>query len=342
MNKMPTEEQIAMNRVLVTGAAGFIGFHVCQRLLQIGHPVLGIDNLNSFYNEGLKDARVAILGQHQNFQFVRGDISDLGWVQELFRQEFGPVVHLAAQAGVRYSLENPHLYVQSNVVGFVNLLEEAYKKQVPHFVFASSSSVYGANKKIPFSERDNVDHPVSLYAATKKSDELIAHVYAHLYGLPLTGLRFFTVYGPWGRPDMALFKFCKAIIEGKPIDVFNHGKMLRDFTYVDDVVEGVVRTMAKPPGPDASHTANDEVSPRYRIYNIGNNQPVELTRLIEVLEEKIGKKAVINSLPMQPGDVPTTYADIDELSRATGYRPHTPIELGVGRFVDWYRQYYKV
>lgn len=338
------EGQIAtMNRVMVTGAAGFIGFHVCQRLLQLGHPVLGIDNLSPFYNEGLKDARLALLLQHGEFQFVRGDISDLGWVQELFRkQEFGPLVHLAAQAGVRYSLENPHLYVQSNIVGFVNLLEEAYKKKVPHFVFASSSSVYGANKKIPFSERDNVDHPVSLYAATKKSDELIAHAYAHLYGLPLTGLRFFTVYGPWGRPDMALFKFCKAIIEGKPIDVFNHGKMLRDFTYVDDIAEGVIRTMAMPPGPSLPHAGSEEVSAQYRIYNIGNNQPVELTRLIEVLEEKIGKKAIIHSMPMQPGDVPTTYADIDELSRATGYRLYMAIELGVGRFVDWYRKYYKV
>ena len=328
---------------MVTGAAGFIGFHVSQRLLQMGHPVLGIDNLNSFYNEGLKDARLAILRQHEDFQFVEADIADLGRVQQVFReQEFGPVVHLAAQAGVRYSLENPHLYVRSNIVGFVNLLEEAYRKRVPHFVFASSSSVYGNNKKVPFSEKDNVDHPVSIYAATKKSDELIAHVYAHLYGLPLTGLRFFTVYGPLGRPDMALFKFCKAIIEGKPIDVYNHGKMLRDFTFVDDIVEGVVRTMALPPGPETEQTASEEVSPRYRIYNIGNNQPVKLTRLIEVLEEKIGKKAVINNLPMQPGDVTTTYADIDELSRATGYRPHTPIELGVGRFVDWYRQYYKV
>jgi len=332
-----------MNRVLVTGSAGFIGFHVSQRLLQLGYQVLGIDNLNSFYNEGLKDARLAILRQHGDFRFAQGDISDLAWVQRVFREEeFGPVVHLAAQAGVRYSLENPHLYVQSNIVGFVNLLEEAYKKRVPHFVFASSSSVYGANKKVPFSEKDNVDHPVSLYAATKKSDELMAHAYAHLYDLPLSGLRFFTVYGPWGRPDMALFKFSKSIIEGKPIDVYNHGKMLRDFTFVDDVVEGVVRTMAMPPAKSPEAAGSDEVAAPYKIYNIGNNQPVELTRLIQVLEEKIGKKAVINSMPMQPGDVPTTYADIDELSRVTGYRPYTPIEVGVSRFVDWYRQYYKV
>jgi UDP-glucuronate 4-epimerase len=247
---------------------------------------------------------------------------------------------LAAQAGVRYSLENPHLYVQSNVVGFVNLLESARKKNTPHFVFASSSSVYGANKKIPFAEKDNVDHPVSLYAATKKSDELIAHVYAHLYGMPLTGLRFFTVYGPWGRPDMALFKFCKSIIEGAPIEVFNHGKMLRDFTYIDDIVEGVVRTMERP--PEATQGCADGSQAPYRIYNIGNNQPVELARLIQVLEQKIGKKAMIKMLPMQPGDVPATYADIDELSAVTGYRPHTPIEQGVERFVDWYISHYKI
>ena len=327
-----------MSRVLVTGCAGFVGFHVSRRLLASGRKVLGIDNLNQFYNEGLKDARLQILQKTEGFEFVRGDIANLGWVQELFTdRDFGPVIHLAAQAGVRYSLENPHLYVQSNLVGFVNLLESAYRKNTPHFVFASSSSVYGANKKVPFSEQDNVDHPVSLYAATKKSNELMAHVYAHLYRLPLTGLRFFTVYGPWGRPDMALFKFVKSIIEGKPIEVFNHGKMLRDFTYIDDIVEGVVRIMEIPPAADGG-----ESSTPYRLYNIGNNQPVELTRLIAVLEEKLGKKAVQRFLPMQPGDVPTTYADIDELSRIAGYRPHTPIEVGVERFVEWYRQYYGV
>jgi UDP-glucuronate 4-epimerase len=327
-----------MSRVLVTGCAGFVGFHVSRRLLAAGRKVLGIDNLNQFYNEGLKDARLQILQKTEGFEFVRGDIANLGWVQELFTDhDFGPVIHLAAQAGVRYSLENPHLYVQSNLVGFVNLLESAYRKNTPHFVFASSSSVYGANKKVPFSEKDNVDHPVSLYAATKKSNELMAHVYAHLYRLPLTGLRFFTVYGPWGRPDMALFKFVKSIIEGKPIEVFNHGKMLRDFTYVDDIVEGVVRIMEIPPA-----AGGDESNAPYRLYNIGNNQPVELTRLITVLEEKLGKKAVQKFLPMQPGDVPTTYADIDELSRVAGYRPHTPIEVGVERFVEWYRQYYGV
>jgi UDP-glucuronate 4-epimerase len=327
-----------MSRVLVTGCAGFVGFHVSRRLLASGQKVLGIDNLNPFYNQGLKDARLQILEKTDGFEFVRGDIADLGCVQDLFsRHDFGPVIHLAAQAGVRYSLENPHLYVQSNLVGFVNLLESAYRKKTPHFVFASSSSVYGANKKVPFSEKDNVDHPVSLYAATKKSNELMAHVYAHLYRLPLTGLRFFTVYGPWGRPDMALFKFVKSIIEGKPIEVFNHGKMLRDFTYIDDIVEGVVRIMEIPPTADGG-----ESTVPYRLYNIGNNQPVELTRLIAVLEEKLGKKAIQKFLPMQPGDVPTTYADIDELSRVAGYRPHTPIEVGVERFVQWYREYYGV
>jgi UDP-glucuronate 4-epimerase len=308
--------------------------------MEQGRPVLGVDNLSPFYDEGLKAARLQILRQNSKFRFLKIDIADIHSVEKLFAQhEFGEVIHLAAQAGVRYSLENPHLYVQSNVVGFVNLLEAARKKGTPHFVFASSSSVYGANKKIPFAEKDNVDHPVSLYAATKKSDELIAHVYAHLYGMPLTALRFFTVYGPWGRPDMALFKFCKSIIEGTPIEVFNQGKMLRDFTYIDDIVEGVVRTMERPPA--GAPCGTDGSSTPYRIYNIGNNQPVELTRLIQILEQKIGKKAVIKMLPMQPGDVPATYADIDELSAATGYRPHTPIEQGVERFVDWYISHYK-
>jgi UDP-glucuronate 4-epimerase len=327
--------------VLVTGAAGFIGFHVSQRLMKQGRRVLGVDNLSPFYDEGLKAARLQILRQEPKFDFLKIDIADLRSIEELFTQhEFDEIIHLAAQAGVRYSLENPHVYVQSNVVGFVNLLEAARKKKTPHFVFASSSSVYGANKKTPFSEKDNVDHPVSLYAATKKSDELIAHVYAHLYTLPLTGLRFFTVYGPWGRPDMALFKFCKSIIEGTPIEVFNHGKMLRDFTYIDDIVEGVVRTMERPPAQPPGSA--DGASAEYRIYNIGNNQPVELMRLIHVLEQKIGKKAVIQMLPMQAGDVPATYADIDELSAATGYRPCTPIERGVEHFVDWYISHYKI
>jgi len=331
-----------MKRVLLTGCAGFIGFHVCQRLLESGYEVLGFDNLNAFYNEGLKDARLAILRGHVQFQFVQGDVADNEAVRELFHQrEFGPVVHLAAQAGVRYSLENPHLYVQSNLTGFVNLMEASRKSQVSHFVFASSSSVYGANQKVPFSEQDNVDHPVSLYAATKKSNELIAHVYAHLYDMPVTGLRFFTVYGPWGRPDMALFKFCKAIIEDRPIQVYNRGKMLRDFTYIDDIVEGVVRSMENPPVRQMSSTKMGSIPP-YSIYNIGNNQPVELTDLIRLLEQKIGKNAIIEWYPMQPGDVPLTYADITELSNAVGYRPKTPINKGVDRFVDWYRDYYKL
>jgi len=327
-----------MNDILVTGCAGFIGFHVSRRLLQNGHRVVGLDSLNSFYNEGLKSARLAILREQRDFEFVQTDIADRSSVEEIFRgRSFGPIIHLAAQAGVRYSLENPHLYVQSNLVAFVNLIEMARKTCVPHFIFASSSSVYGNKKETPFFETDDVDHPISLYAATKKSNELIAHVYAHLYRLPVTGLRFFTVYGPWGRPDMAMFKFCKAILEETPIEVYNQGKMLRDFTYIDDVVEGVVRIAEPPPDPQTSHDQTP-----YRIYNIGNNQPVELAKLIHILEEKIGKRAKVKWLPMQPGDVPVTYAAIDELSRAIGYHPHTTIEDGVSRFVDWYREYYKL
>ncbi len=333
-----------MKKALVTGSAGFIGFHVCQRLLRDGYEVLGLDNLSPFYDEGLKKARLAILRSHSGFSFIQADIADRDCIGGIFSsREFGPIVHLAAQAGVRYSLENPHLYVQSNLVGFANLIEAAYKKRTPHFVFASSSSVYGSNRKVPFAETDNVDHPVSLYAATKKSNELIAHVYAHLYGLPVTGLRFFTVYGPWGRPDMALFKFCKSMLQGDPIDLYNHGHMLRDFTYIDDIVEGVVRVVQKPPGPaSTSGERNGESMSPYRIFNIGNNQPVELTRLIEVLENKTGRKALTRGLPMQPGDVPVTFADIDELVKEIEYRPRVPIEEGVGRFVDWYREYYKV
>jgi len=334
---------LKMNRVLVTGCAGFIGFHVSRRLMEMGYGVIGLDNLNSFYNEGLKTVRLEHLQKQNAFQFAQGDIADRAFVEPLFHHhEFGPIVHLAAQAGVRYSLENPHLYVKSNLQGFVNLLEEARKKNVPHFVYASSSSVYGANRKIPFSEQDNVDHPVSLYAATKKSNELMAHVYAHLYNLPLTGLRFFTVYGPWGRPDMAMFKFCKAILEGSPIEVFNHGEMKRDFTYIDDVVEGVIRTMEMPPASTPHNKPGDLTCAPHRVYNIGNNQPVELSRLIQILEQKIGKKAKKRLLPLQPGDVPVTYADVESLAQAVGYRPRTTIEEGVSRFVDWYREYYKV
>lgn len=331
-----------MHRVLLTGCAGFIGFHISQRLLDAGYQVLGLDNLNEFYNEGLKAERLQILLAHPTFQFIQGDVAHRKCVQDLFgREDFGPIIHLAGQAGVRYSIENPQLYIQSNVVGFANLIEEARRKQVPHFVFASSSSVYGANAKTPFSESDNVDHPVSLYAATKKSNELIAHVYAHLYSLPVTGLRFFTVYGPWGRPDMALFKFCKAIFQGLPLELYNHGRMLRDFTYIDDIVEGVIRILKKPPAADSSDLSSGP-SPQYRIYNIGHNEPVELLRLIRVLEDKIGKKATIHYLPMQAGDVPVTYADIEELAHTVDYRPTTSIEEGVSRFVDWYRSYYKI
>ena len=330
-----------MNRVLVTGCAGFIGFHVSRRLMEMGYGVIGLDNLNSFYNEGLKTVRLEHLQKQNAFQFAQGDIADRAFVEPLFHHhEFGPIVHLAAQAGVRYSLENPHLYVKSNLQGFVNLLEEARKKNVPHFVYASSSSVYGANRKIPFSEQDNVDHPVSLYAATKKSNELMAHVYAHLYNLPLTGLRFFTVYGPWGRPDMAMFKFCKSILEGTPIEVYNDGRMKRDFTYIDDVVEGIVRVLDDSPVVKIDSGAAHDTSPHYRVFNIGNNEPVDLGKLVELLEIKLGRKANIKYLPMQPGDVPVTYADIDQLSRDVGYRPSTPIESGVSKFVDWYFTHY--
>jgi UDP-glucuronate 4-epimerase len=326
-------------RILVTGCAGFIGFHVSKRLLELGHGVLGLDNLSPFYDEGLKAARLAILQSDPGFEFARADLADRPSIERLFEGfDRGPVIHLAAQAGVRHSLENPHVYVESNVLGFLNLVEGCRKRKVPHLVYASSSSVYGANQKIPFCEHDNVDHPISLYAATKKSDELMAHVYAHLYCLPATGLRFFTVYGPWGRPDMAIFKFCKAIYENTAIELYNYGQMQRDFTYIDDVVEGVIRVLDRPPGPEsqADHAAG---SPYHRIYNIGNNQPIGMAELIQALETKIGKKAILKQVPMQPGDVPVTYADIEELSREVGYRPHTTIQQGINQFVDWYNDY---
>ena len=334
-----------MSRVLVTGCAGFIGFHVCRRLLASGHAVLGIDNLNPFYNEGLKDARLKILEKTSGFEFARGELADLAWVQELFaRQQFGPIIHLAAQAGVRYSLENPHLYVQSNLVAFVNLLESARAKKTPHFVYASSSSVYGANKQMPFSVRDSVDHPVSLYAATKKTDELMAHVYAHLYDVPSTGLRFFTVYGPWGRPDMALFIFTQAILEGRPIDVYNYGRMRRDFTYIDDIVEGIVRVSERIPEPDPEWDGEilgpGTSSAPYRIYNIGNSDPVELEEFIAIVEQKLGRKAQRRPLPLQQGDVPATFADVADLERDIGFKPRTSLREGIGRFVDWYLEYY--
>jgi UDP-glucuronate 4-epimerase len=336
-----------MADVLLTGAAGFIGFHVAQRLLADGHHVLGLDNLNEYYDPTLKQARLDQLTPHAAFTFERLDVSDRAGMAELFRRHRpARVVHLAAQAGVRYSLRNPHAYVDANLVGFLNVLEGCRHHAVEHLVFASSSSVYGANTRLPFSVHDNVDHPLSLYAATKKANELMAHTYAHLYGLPCTGLRFFTVYGPWGRPDMALFLFAQAILEDRPIDVFNEGRMQRDFTYVDDIVEGLVRVLAKPPAPDPTwsgeHPDPGTSRAAYRIYNIGNDRPVELLRFIEVLEQCLGKRARKNLLPMQPGDVPATRADVTDLVRDVGYRPHTTVEEGVARFVSWYREYYRV
>jgi len=334
-----------VSRILVTGAAGFIGFHLCRRYLARGDDVVGLDNLNDYYDVRLKQDRLSRLQTEAGFAFHRLDLADREGVSQLFEDEpFDVVVHLAAQAGVRYSLTNPAAYIDSNLVGFANILEGCRHAEVKHLVYASSSSVYGANTKMPFSVHDNVDHPVSLYAATKKANELMAHTYSHLYGLPTTGLRFFTVYGPWGRPDMALFLFTDAILHGRPIDVFNHGRMRRDFTYVDDIVEGVVRVSDRIPIPntDWSADAPDPATSRapYRVYNIGNNQPVELLHLIDVLEGALGCKANKNLLPMQPGDVPETFADIDDLARDVGFRPQTSIEDGIARFVDWYRGYY--
>ncbi|MGK7905045.1 MAG: NAD-dependent epimerase [Hormoscilla sp.] len=334
-----------MGSILVTGAAGFIGFHLCQHLLTRGESVIGIDNLNDYYDVSLKQDRLKQLQQHQQFQFAKLDLADRQAIPELFdRHQPEKVAHLGAQAGVRYSLQNPHLYVDSNLVGFTNILEGCRHGGVKHLVFASSSSVYGANSKTPFSVRDNVDRPLSLYAATKKANELMAHTYSHLYNIPTTGLRFFTVYGPWGRPDMALFLFTKAILAGEPINVFNQGKMQRDFTYIDDIITGVVRVLDKIPEPDPNWTDSDPGSSHapYKLYNIGNNQPVELLRFIEVLEACLGMKAQKNMLPMQPGDVPITYADIEDLEKAVGFRPSTPIEVGVERFVAWYRDYFQV
>lgn len=322
-------------QVLVTGAAGFIGYHVSQRLLLDGAQVFGIDNLNDYYAVDLKKSRLIQLESNPNFQFQRLDLSDRNGMETLFENNtFDGVIHLAAQAGVRYSLENPHAYVDSNLVGFLHILEGCRQSKIAHLVYASSSSVYGANKKVPFSVEDNVDHPVSLYAATKKSNELMAHSYSHLYQIPITGLRFFTVYGPWGRPDMAYFKFVEAIVKGKPIDVYNHGEMQRDFTYIDDVVEGIIRVLNRPPNIDTT-------TPPYKLYNIGNNQPVTLMRFIEVIEAAMGKAAEKNFLPMQPGDVPATYADVDALIKDVGFQPKTSIEEGIRQFVAWYRSYYQ-
>ncbi|MDZ8238345.1 MAG: NAD-dependent epimerase [Nostoc sp. ChiQUE01a] len=335
-----------MVKVLVTGAAGFIGFHLSQRLLTRGDKVVGLDNLNDYYDVFLKKDRLAQLQERPGFSFYQLDLEDSAAIAELFaEQRFDVVVNLAAQAGVRYSIKNPHAYINSNLVGFINILEGCRHSGVQHLVFASSSSVYGANTKMPFSIHDNVDHPVSLYAATKKANELMAHSYSHLYGLPTTGLRFFTVYGPWGRPDMALFLFTKAILAKQPIDVFNYGKMRRDFTYIDDIVEGVVRVMDKIPEPNIGWSGNapdpGTSKAAYKIYNIGNNQPVELMRFIEVLENCLGIKAQKNLLPLQPGDVPVTYADVDDLVKDVGFRPSTPIEVGIQRFVAWYCSYYQ-
>ena len=333
-------------RVLVTGAAGFIGSHLSQRLLARGDQVLGFDNMNAYYDPRLKEARLAMLTPQAGFSFVRASLEDRPALEAAFDQ-FKPqrVVNLAAQAGVRYSLENPQAYIDSNIVGFMNILEACRHGGIEHLVYASSSSVYGANKKLPFAVEDSVDHPVSMYAATKKANELMAHTYSHLFNLPTTGLRFFTVYGPWGRPDMALFLFTRRILAGEAIDVFNHGHHTRDFTYIDDIVEGVIRTLDRIPRADPNH---DPMAPTpatssapYRVYNIGNHQPVELLRYIEVLEDCLGRKAERNLLPLQPGDVPDTYADVDALQRDTGYSPSTPIETGIRRFVDWYESYYQ-
>jgi UDP-glucuronate 4-epimerase len=332
--------------VLVTGAAGFIGFHLCQQLLKGDVQITGIDNLNSYYDVGLKKDRLKNILPAPNFQFVQMDIADRSAMQDLFQNNnFDVVVNLAAQAGVRYSLKNPHAYVDSNLVGFVNILEGCRHGGVNHLVFASSSSVYGANTKMPFSIHHNVDHPVSLYAATKKANELMAHTYSHLYGLCCTGLRFFTVYGPWGRPDMALFLFTKAILENRPIKVFNHGKMQRDFTYIDDIVEGVCRVMGRLPESNPAWRG-DSPDPGtsyapYKVYNIGNNSPVELLEFIGAIEKALGREAAKEYLDLQAGDVPATYADVDDLTADVGFKPQTPITTGIQQFIEWYLQYYK-
>ena len=332
--------------ILITGTAGFIGFHLAMRLCSEGKTVVGYDNVNDYYSVSLKRDRLAQLQALPNFTFVEGNLEDKPAVEEVF-QTYKPqvVVNLAAQAGVRYSIENPDVYIQSNVVGFLNILEGCRHHNVEHLVYASSSSVYGANTDMPFSVHQNVDHPLSLYAATKKSNELMAHTYSNLYGMRTTGLRFFTVYGPWGRPDMALFLFTKAILEGKPIKVFNHGKMLRDFTYVADIVEGITRLIPNYPKPNPEWTGNKPDPGTsfvpYKVYNIGNHSPVELSHFIEVIEDKLGKKAEKELLPIQDGDVAATYANVDDLMQDVGFKPNTPIEEGIGNFIEWYREYYE-
>lgn len=336
-----------MAKILVTGAAGFIGYHTSERLLARGDEVVGLDIVNNYYDPTLKEARLARLAAKPGFRLFRMDLADRDGVARLFREErFDRVINLAAQAGVRYSITNPHAYIESNLVGFINILEGCRHTGVQHLTYASSSSVYGANTAMPFSVHQNIDHPVSLYAATKKANELMAHTYSHLYELPTTGLRFFTVYGPWGRPDMAMFLFTKAILEGQPIDVFNHGKMQRDFTYIDDIVEGVIRTNdhTAEPNPEWNSDAPDPATSKapYRIYNIGNNNPVELMYLIETIEKSLGRVAEKRMLPLQPGDVPATYANVDALVRDVGFAPKTPIETGVANFVAWYREYFQI
>jgi UDP-glucuronate 4-epimerase len=337
----------SVQSILVTGAAGFIGFHLSQKLLNAGYQVFGLDNLNDYYDQRLKMSRLDILKSNKNFSFHQLDLTDRNAINGLFSEhQFPYVVNLAAQAGVRYSLTNPHAYLESNLHGFLNILEACRHNNTKHLVYASSSSVYGANKKMPFSVHHNVDHPISLYAASKKSNELMAHTYSALYNLPTTGLRFFTVYGPYGRPDMALFLFTKAILENKPIDVFNNGKMRRDFTYVDDIVESIVRLVPRPSKPNAewSGMTPDPATSfaPYRVFNIGNNKPVELLRFIEVIEEKLGKKAVKNLLPLQDGDVPETFADVEDLRLEVDFKPSTPIEEGIDKFISWYTKYYNI
>ena len=334
-------------RILVTGAAGFIGFHVANRLLADGHDVVGLDSVNQYYDVRLKEARLALLQKHRSFEFVRAALADPEAMNQLFdRSEFERVIHLAAQAGVRYSLERPDAYITSNILGFLQVLEECRYRKIPHLVYASSSSVYGASTQMPFSVHRGADHPLSMYGVTKRSNELMAHSYSYLFGLPTTGLRLFTVYGPWGRPDMVLFKFTKAILDGSPINVYNNGHMKRDFTYVDDVVESVVRLMDVIPAPD-EQWSSDQPDPSsskapFRLHNIGNQDPVELLEVIALLEETLGKKAVKNLLPMQPGDVAATHADVDSMQRATGFLPRTSMRDGIRRFVDWYKSFYGV
>ena len=345
-------------KILVTGTAGFIGFHLARKLIMRGDEIVGLDSINDYYDVNLKYDRLAFMGiskkgkhknsiikssKHQNYHFIQANLEDANALNELFENEkFDKVCHLAAQAGVRYSLDNPHAYIDSNIIGYINILEACRLYGIKHLAYASSSSVYGNNTKMPLSTSDNVDHPISLYAATKKSNELMSYTYSHLFGIPTTGLRFFTVYGPWGRPDMALFIFTKNIIEGKPIDVYNHGKMFRDFTYIDDLVEGVVRVIDTPPSVKNNQSPDPSILPivKYKIYNIGNSSPIKLLDFIEAIENVIGKKAIKNFIDIQPGDVPQTWADTTDLEKDLKYRPHTPIEIGVKNFIQWYEEYH--